>query len=416
MIFQFISLGLLILLSAFFSGVETAFTSLSIPQSQELARRKGKRGKMVKKLLKRLDMVLITILIGNNLVNISASAIATQITIELFGSHVIGIMTGILTFTILIFSEVTPKRLAYVYNNFICLNTAYVLNFLSIILKPAICVIRGISSFMILLFRSERNHQISLPNIIHMINIAEGMGILESYENRMVKNIFRLNDITIKTIMTHRTNVFSLEMNSKIENVVSKIITKGYSRIPVYDKNPESIKGIVLIKDLVKSRLKSSKSTALKDIMLPPIFVSQTKKLNELLSQFKKEKLNMAIIIDEYGGLAGIVTLEDIIEEITGELYDENEIGPRKEKIAKIKKDVYLITGDTSLLQIGDQFDIEFPSLKTAKTIGGYLVECFDRIPSKNDKITTKEGKFIIEKVSGNRIETIRYIPARLDY
>ncbi len=410
MILKLVSLVILILASGVFSSSETAFTSLSLVQIQELATKKGKRGKLVKKLASRSDILLTTILIGNNLVNIGASALATQITIQVFGNQAVGIMTGVLTFIILIFAEVTPKRIAIIYNDFISLYAARLILFLSWVFRPFVWFIGLISNSITKLLRAEKRVKLTLQGILHMINLGEYLGIVERYETKMVRNIFRINDITVQAVMTHRTEVFSLNMNQSISDVIPRIIEAGYSRIPVYDEEPEEIMGIVLVRDIMKELAEDHRDVQLKEIMIKPIVVPQSKMVNAMFNQFKKEKLNMAVVLDEYGGLAGIVTLEDVIEEITGDIYDEHEINDGA-KIRQLKNGDYLIAADISLHQLHEGLNLKLQSERYAKTLGGYLINASDHIPMPGEKVRVKTGTFVIDTIEKNKIIHVRYIP-----
>ncbi len=409
MLTEFILLALLLVLSGCFSATETAFTSLSAPQVRQLSLKNGRRGRLVKQLAEKPDRLLTTILLGNNLVNIAASALATNITIELFGSNFIGAMTGILTLIILIFAELTPKRIAIALNAELSLTSAIPVWILTIILRPIIFLISWISSLITRFIIPKENKSFSLEALLHMMGAATEQGLVEKYESEMVKSVFRLNDVSVQAIMTHRTDVFSLNKNMAIEDAVKKINEKGFSRIPVYDKEPENIVGIVLSNDAFSSLLENretSERLRLSDIMHKPIFIPATRKLHELFYQLKTETLNISIILDEYGGLAGIVTREDIIEEILGELYDENETNGL-DRIQKIGKDLWRLAGDTSLHQFKDTFEIELPETDYAETIAGYILEVLDRIPSAGDRIKIDRYLLEIEKTNKNRIISI---------
>lgn len=406
MTIQFIFLAVLLILSGCFSASETAFTSLSAPQIRQISKERGKRGRLVKKLADNPDNLLTTILLGNNLVNIAASAIATSITIELFGSGAVGIMTGVLTLIVLIFAELSPKRIAIARNEMISLIAAWPIYGLSQVLRPINFFLRSFSSLITRFFIPKETRKVSLEGLIHMMSAAEEEGVVENYESQMVRSVFRLNDVSVQAIMTHRTEVFSLDKNLTVAQAAPEISRSGYSRIPVYDNEPENIVGIILWNDVTAALLEQDEGRKLKEIMHEPIFVPATRKLHELFYRLKNEKLNISIILDEYGGLAGIVTREDIIEEILGELYDENEEQPA-ERIQKLEDGRWRIMGDTSIHQFIDTFDVDMPETEYAETIAGFIVEKLDRIPEEGDEIDLGSLKLRIEETDKNRIVSI---------
>ena len=406
MIVQLAALVTLLILSGCFSATETAFTSLSAPQIRQISHEKGRRGKIVKQLAENPDRLLTTILLGNNLVNIAASALATNLTIILFGSNFIGAMTGILTLIILIFAELTPKRIAIALNEQLCLLSAWPVFFLSTMLRPVIFIISGFSSLITRFIIPKENSSVSFEALLHMMSAAEEEGIVENYESEMVKSVFRLNDVSVQAIMTHRTDVFSLDKNLTIDDAAEKISESGFSRIPVYSKEAENIVGIVLTNDITAHLLRKEGGRRLSEIMHEPIFIPATRKLHELFYLLKTEMLNISIILDEYGGLAGIVTREDIIEEILGELYDENE-EQNIERIQTLDDCSWRVMGDTSLHQFTDTFEVTIPETEYAETIAGFLLEELDRIPSAGDQIDINGYRLEIEKTEKNRIVSI---------
>lgn len=405
MLIEVILFVVLIIISAVFSATETAFTSLSIVQIQEMASAFGKKGRMVKFLCKRPDILLTTILIVNNLVNIAASALVSNITIQIFGSQALAVSTGLLTLVILIFAEVTPKQIAIVHNESISLFMARPVRVVSWILLPVIKFIGLISTLITHLIGGEKKN-LSLDGILHMISIAESQGVVETYETRMIKNVFRFNATQVQAIMTHRTEVFSLSMDMSIGDALVLISERGYSRIPVYDQDVEEIIGIVLVKNLMANYHSGMNNLKLKDIMFEPLYISETKKVNELFYSLKNQKLNIAVVMDEYGGLAGIVTMEDVTEELFGELYDEHEMNKR-DKILLLRDGRYRIMGETTIHQIKDRVGLELPSGKYSQTLAGYLVEYLGSIPVKNQNIETPHGVFLIESVKRNRINSV---------
>lgn len=408
MTFELILLVICLLLSSFFSSTETAFTSLSLIQAHKLIDEHGKRGKRVEKLSKNPDILLTTLLIGNNLVNIGATALATNLTISLFGSRAIGLMTGILTLFILIFGEVTPKQIAMSKNMSICLYTAPIVQVLSVLFRPFIWIISLISSTITRLFVTGTQKTLTLENLLMMVSMGENMGIVETYESQMVKNVFRINDTPIQGIITHRTDVFSLNSEQKISETLDLMLDSGFSRIPVYRENPENITGIVLVKELIKIDRNTMKDLRLRDVMVEPLFIPHSKKVNEVFTLFKQEGINIAIVLDEYGGLAGIVTREDVIEEIFGELYDENEI-KETDKIVAEEENSWIISGDTSFYAIHDILEIELEHSRRILTIGGYLIEKVGYIPEKGETYDFEEGTYEILKVANNRVQSIRF-------
>ena len=412
MVLEFLALIALILASGIFSSSETAFTSLSLMQIQQLASNWGNRGKLIKKITSRQDILITTILIGNNLVNIGASALATTITIELFGNRAVGVMTGVLTLVILIFAEVTPKRIAIINNEFICLHTVRLITILSIVFRPVVWVIGLVSSLLTRLVGYRKKTSLSLEGLLHMVNLAENMGVVENYETRLVKNVFRFDNINLQAIMTHRTEVFLLDKDLTIAEALPEINEQGYSRIPVYDGHPENIAGIILTRDVMKVLSEGKENMPLRELMLKPIFVPMTKRVNEMLAQFKREKLNIAVVLDEYGGLAGVVTQEDVIEELLGELYDEHE---EKEypKITKVSPEAFSITADISLHQLNDALGLSLSNGKYSQTLGGYISEMIGHIPEQEEVVSLPEGNFTIETMEGNKIESIRFIPTQ---
>ncbi len=405
MIFEITLLLILLIFSGVFSATETAFTSLSVSQVQELGIDFGKKGRLVRDLSKRTDILLTTILIGNNLVNISASAIVSSLTIEMYGSYFLAFSTALLTLVILIFAEVTPKQIAIVHNEKIALFMAFPIKWLSWGLLPVIKLIGFISSLITHMIGGEKK-KLSLDNILHMVSIAERQGVVETYETRMIKNVFRFNDTQVQAIMTHRTEVFSLEKNTSVQEALVQISEKGFSRVPVYNEDPEEIIGIVLAKTLMVNFYQGKQELEINSLMLKPLYVSGTRKVNELFYILKNQKLNIAIIMDEYGGLSGIVTMEDITEELFGELYDEHE-QHRKERITLLRDGNHRVMGDTPIHEIEDVLGLELPSGKSAQTLAGYLVEYLGSIPVKNQNINTPFGEFTIESIKRNRINSV---------
>jgi magnesium and cobalt exporter, CNNM family len=408
MIPQIILLIFLFLMSALFSSTETAFTSLSLYQIQEIEKTKGKGGLRVKRLTKKPDVLLTTLLIGNNLANIGATALSTSLTISIFGSQFVGYMTGVLTLFVLIFGEVTPKQIALAKNESICLIMAQPVHVMSYIFRPVIWIISGISSLITRFFAGQVKKSFTLENLLQMVSLGENMGIVESYEKQMVKNVFRINDTPVKGITTYRTEVFCLDKESAVEDILDEILETELSRVPVYQDNPEHIVGIVLVRDILKDLAAGKKGLRLKDKMNEPFFIPETKMVHDLFHQFKEDKRRLAVVLDEYGGLTGIVTMEDVIEEIFGELYDENEEA-ETDKILSGENNEWIIQGDTSFYELHDHLGLDLEHDIKTLTISGYLTEKLGEIPLEGAEAVLPEGHYTISRVTNNKIEEIRF-------
>lgn len=411
MILDFLALGLFLVFSAFFSGTETAFTSLSEAQVQEIKNTRGKRGEYVFHLTSRPDILLTTVLVGNNLMNIAGSVMASEITIRLFGSAVLGITTGVLTLVVLIFGEVVPKQVAIAHNVFWTVHVARTIWILSIILKPVVWFMSAISRLVTRLSRGARQGSVTRESILYLAKHAETMGILEAFKFRMVRNVLRFTEVTVNAIMTHRTRIFSLDKDLSIREAFARMTDAGYSRVPVYDDHPEHIVGIVLLKNLVRRVAHGGDEDALKTVMVEPIFVPENKRTHEMLAQFRRFGLNIAIVLDEYGGVSGLVTIEDVVEEILGEIYDEHEV-QEADKIVPVGEEDYRLIADLPIYVANDALGVDIPQTRDVQTIGGYIAEQLGRLPAQGETVETPAGTFHIETMARKRIVSVRFAPA----
>ncbi|MFW6362782.1 MAG: hemolysin family protein [Spirochaeta sp.] len=411
MLYSFIALGALLVLSAFFSGTETAYTSLSSNQIEHLRVNHPSRGRLVAYLAEHPDILLTTVLIGNNLTNIGASTLAADITAQTFGRGALSITTGILTLTVLIFGEVTPKQLAIFHNEFWALHTARTIYVLAILLRPLIFIVSGASRFITRLSRGQRTRRISLDTILNMVRHGELTGVIESFQGRMVKSLFKLNDVPVSAILTHRTQVVSVEKQTPIAEVFEKAIQSGFSRLPVYDKDPEYIVGVALFRDLGDAYHNQQGDQPVKTLMMDPVFVSENRKVEDVFNTLKHQSLNMVIVLDEYGGLAGIVTMEDVVEELLGEMYDENEL-KLGEKIFQLPSKEYRVYADTPIYQFNEFFNTDLAEDSDAQTIGGLLTDQIGKIPTAHQVVDTPYGRFIVERMARKHIITLRFRPS----
>lgn len=378
---RLIALCLLFILSALFSATETAFTSLSFLQLSKLAEQ-GRRGRVLKKLHAKSDNLLTTILLGNNLVNIAATALATELTLLFFPKMPVIATTFLLTYLILVFSELTPKRIAFANNEWISVHLVYFVWFWYYSLLPFIYLVRYSSWLISFPFARKKAEGVSEEGIIQMVNLGTQAGVVENYEGRLVHNIFLLNDLTVESIMTRRQEVFSIEENTSIEAAIELIIAHRFSRIPIFENEAENITGLILAKEITTAFLEGKRTEAVKQWIHHPPFISEAKKVSELFGFFKSHNLKMAVVLDEYSGLAGIVTQEDVIEAIMGQLNDENE-SPETEMIQQTGVNRWEVSGETPVFQLNDTLGIGIPLSRNFKTVAGFLMEHWDEIPTE---------------------------------
>ncbi len=406
-----IILVILLFLSALFSATETAFTSLSFYQIRDLKNR-GYRGHIVYKLSKNPDILLTTILAGNNLVNIAASAIATTLAISLWGSHTIGYATGVLTLVVLLFAEITPKQIAIVKSQEIALFMAPIIQVLSWISYPIIKAIGWISQILSRIIIGKSNQQsISLDGLAHFMGEAKDQGVLDENESSIIQGALRFNSTQVRGIMTHRTHVFSISDTETLASVYPKIIESKYSRIPVYhEEKEEHIVGILLLHTLLETMSKEDNSQKIENILEKPLFIPESTSLQEAFSMFQQERMNMAVVLDEFGGLAGVVTVEDIIEEFFGEIYDEHEQF-RSARIIPHESGTFTVAGDITVGEFSDYFSISLDTDKHINTLGGVLLEKLDHIPVRGEREELPWGICEIKEVKENRITSFIFTP-----
>lgn len=397
-----------LVLSAFFSGSETAFTSLSSYQVEAMAETKGARGKILKKMYEKSNIFIATVLICNNLVNIGLSAFVTSYTIKMWGDDFLGAVTGGLTLLVLIFGEVTPKNIAIVWNEPIALFIAPIFRVLSIILRPVIVVINTCSSLITRLVGNSKKEEISAEMIYSLISTAANKGLVEDYERRMTKGVFNMGHTPIKNIITHRTDVESMNQESAMQDVIHEVDMHNHSKYPIYSGNKENITGLVRSSKIVSEIRKGHLERKIKEIKEIPLYVPETRKISDVFRQMKKEKMHVAIVLDEYGGLTGMVTLEDIVNSILGDI-DDITSASETERIEKISNKEYLICGEAPLTTVSETLKINLPQDNRIKTIGGLIVKKLERIPAAGETVTLDKYTFIVEEASDRQVLKVRF-------
>jgi putative hemolysin len=400
MINSIILLIVLIFLSALFSGTEIAMFSLSDHKIRHLIEKKVRGAKLLYSLKNDSHKLLITILIGNNVVNIGAASLATFLALELFGNVGVGIATGVMTFLILFFGEIIPKAFATKNAQPIALFTAQIINILKYLFYPFVLFFNMITKLVIPTNQANSEDLLTEDEVKGMLKLSGEQGEIKQQEQEMIQNIFKLDDTVAEQIMTPRPKVFALEKNSKLGDVLDLILEKGYSRIPIYENELDSIEGVVYVKDLLGADL----SKKLSDFMRTAFFVLESKKIDSLLYDFKQKQSHLAIVVNEHGTVVGVISIEDLLEEIVGEIYDETDDPLEESSIKKLSEGHYLILGDAELTDVDKLLSISICSRTENNTLSGLLVEALTRIPSVGEKISLQNYVFTILAVDETKI------------
>ena len=407
-----IVIAILVLLSAFFSATETAFSFVNKIRIQHSVDNGNKKAKNALYVIENFDNALTTILICNNIVNLSCSSIATVLCLHLFGDMGSAIATGATTLLVLTFGEVIPKCLAKEHCDAFTLKTAGLLRVLMFILKPFVFVFLKLKSLALKIAGgSEDSPSVTENELKYIVESIEEEGVLEESESEMVRSALDFDEKTAEEILTPRVDVTFINISDSQEKIKDIIIENRYSRIPVYEETVDHIVGILHTRDYLES-LADGKAPDLRDIMQTPYFVFRTQQLSKILNAFKRTKIHLAIVTDEYGGTLGIVTMEDLLEEIVGEIWDEDE--EIEHNYYKIGKGEFLVNGDIELDDLLALFDMDEDAIESdSVTVGGFILEHAGTIPHKRQSIEADGFRFTVMEVKDQRI--IRVVVKKLD-
>jgi CBS domain containing-hemolysin-like protein len=395
---QLVVLIVLLLLSGFFSSAETALFSISRAKARHIAKEKGLTNTLIKKMKDDPHRLLSTILIGNNLVNVGAAALATAITIELVASNAVGIATGAMTALILVFGEIIPKSIATRNNVLIARLVILPLYWLSVLFSPVIFLLNFIPR---LTRKVQRKSRVTEEELMTFVEVVEEEGGIEEEEKELIHNIFEFDDTSASEIMTPRADMFVINVNDDLD--VEEIIRSGFSRIPVIEEDIDHVIGILNIKDLFMHQIASAQQTDVRRVMSEPYFVPENKKLDHLLQEFKKRKQHIAIVVDEHGGVSGLITLEDALEEIVGEIIDETDkVEPH---IVKLKQNEWRVLGKSEIDDVNDALQMNIPDTKEYDTFSGYILDQIGRIPREKEDITLGDYIVTVYQMDGTRIK-----------
>ena len=406
---QSIILFFLLVLSAFFSSSETAFTTVRRVRMQVLSEEGNKRADMVLKILENYSKMLSTILIGNNIVNISASALATVLATDLFGSLAVGFATGILTVLVLLFGEIIPKTLAMRNNEKYALHYAPAIRALSIILTPVIFIVDKLSNGVLRLLGVDPNQKvisITESELLGYIDAGHEEGVFETEEKEMIHNMFDFTDAVAKDIMIPRVNMVMVDIHDSYEDVLALFKEHLYSRLPVYEESPDNIVGVINVKDFLF--LENPEKFHIRKLMRDVYYTYEYKKIPDLLNEMREKNMAMTIVLSEYGTAEGMITMEDLLEEVFGQIRDEYD-ADEAELIKKVGEREYLVDGTVKLDDINEQLNTEYDS-EDYDSISGIIIESLDdRLAKGGETVTLDDGTILkVEKTDNNRIMQVR--------
>ncbi|MGL4254523.1 MAG: hemolysin family protein [Fusobacteriaceae bacterium] len=401
----------LIILSGIFSASETALTSFRSTYLEEIEWKHPKEAVLLRKWLKYPNEILTGMLLGNNIVNILASSIATALTLNIMGNNSTSILiaTIVMTVVILIFGEITPKIIAK--NNSVLISRFVItpMHILSVITKPIVFILMGISKIIGRLFGIEIKDEalmITEKDIISFVNVGEAEGIIEEGEKEMIHSIFEFGETSAKEVMTPRTSMYSIEATKTIEEVWDELLETGFSRIPVYEETIDDVIGILYVKDILNSVKRGETEKQIKEFVRVPYFVPETKSIIEILKEFQLKKVHIAMVLDEYGGVVGLVTIEDLIEEIVGEIRDEFD-QEEEETVIKISETEYLIDAMIDIETLNKELSLDLPISEDYESLGGLITTELSRVCIIGDEVILGDVRLEVKELDKMRISRV---------
>ena len=407
---QLIAIIIMVLLSAFFSSAETALTTVNRHRMRSLSEEGNRAATKVLRILENPSKMLSTILIGNNIVNISASALATTFTSEVFGNKFIGIATGILTLCVLLFGEITPKTLATMYSDRIAMVYIHIIAPLMAILTPVIWFVDKLSNLIFIVIRVDTEkgkEQMTEGELRTIFDVSEEDGVIEKEEKSTINNVVDFGDSNAKDVMVPRADMAFIQADATLDEVVEAFHEEHYSRLPVYADTKDNVIGIVYLKDLFFFQNQSGKNAAftVRNIMREPFFVYEYQKTSSIMAEMRNRFVSMAIVLDEYATAVGLITIEDLIEEIVGEIRDEFDMD-ELESIMKVSERQYEIDASVKLSDVSDNIGIKLES-EDYDSLGGYVIELLDHLPAEGETVKKDGITFRVVSVDKNRIERV---------
>lgn len=394
-------------LSAFFSSAETALTTVNKMRVRTLADAGDRRAVTLTKVIEDPGKMLSTILVGNNIVNLSASSLMTTLTMDLFGSRAVGIATGVLTLLILVFGEITPKTLSTLYAEKIAMGYAPVIYWMMKVMTPVIFFVNQLSMGVLFLLRVDPNKKhdaITEDELRTIVEVSHEEGVIESEEKKMINNVFDFGDSVARDVMVPRIDMVMVDVDATYDELMEIFRQEKFTRVPVYEESTDNVIGIINMKDLLL--IDKEQKFSIRDYLRQPLYTYEFKKTAELMVEMRKTFNNIVIVLDEYGATAGLITLEDMLEEIVGEIrdeYDEDE----EDEIMEIAPDEYLVTGSTKLDDLNDHLGLQLES-EDYDSIGGLVIGLLDHLPEEGEEVVYRNLHLQVEHVEKNRIDKIR--------
>ena len=408
---QLLTLVLLLGLSAFFSSSETALTTVNRFRIRNLAEAGDKRAIILTKVTENQGKMLSAILIGNNIVNISASSLATTLAIEVWGNKMVGVATGILTLLILVFGEITPKTLSTLSAESISLRCAKIIYVIMVVLTPIIFIVNQLSLAVLMLLRIDphkKREAITEDELRTIVEVSHEVGVIESEEKKMINNVFDFGDSLAKDIMVPRIDMTFVNVDATYDELIDIFREEKYTRIPVYEDTTDNVIGIINMKDLLL--VDTNEAFSIRSFLREPLYTYEYKKTAELMIEMRQTFNNIVIVLDEYGATAGLITLEDMLEEIVGEIrdeYDEDE----EESLVQVKEREYLVEGSMKLDDLNDRLNLNLES-EDYDSLGGLVIGLLDHLPDEGEEVVYEKIRLVVETVDKNRIDRIRmYLP-----
>ena len=409
---QIIVLIILLLLSAFFSSAETALTTANKIKMRSLAEDGDKQAETVLEVTDNSSKMLSAILIGNNIVNLSASALTTTISYQLGGPYV-ALATAIITILILIFGEIVPKTIANIHAESMSLKYAFPIKLIMIVVTPISIVINAMARVILFILRVDPNAKtdtLTEDELRTLVDVGHEDGVIEEEEREMINNVFDLGDAKAKDVMVPVVNVTFADVENTYKELLEIFREDKYTRLPIYEETTDNVIGTINMKDLLL--FDNTKEFHIRDILREAHFTYEHKSISELLVEMRTSAFNIAIVLDEYGETAGLITLEDILEEIVGEIHDEYDENEENEVFQEINKFEFIIEGSMSLDDVNDRINTELES-EDYDSLGGYIIEHLDRLPDEKDEIITDEQiRMVVDSMEKNRVEKVHvYLP-----